>query len=54
MAMVKQAIGELDVVALLDAVDKVEDEGKWPPGTVGTVVHDFGEMKMVEISDDED
>jgi hypothetical protein len=52
MATVKHAIGEIDVVAFTDAVDKVEGEGQWPAGTTGTVVHDFGEMKMVEISDE--
>jgi hypothetical protein len=54
MATVKQAIGEIDVVALLDPVDKVDGDGQWPARTLGTVVHDLGdEMKMVEISDDQ-
>jgi hypothetical protein len=26
--------------------------GKWPAGTEGTVVSDFGDHKMIEISDD--
>jgi hypothetical protein len=46
MATTKQAIREIDVVELLDGV------GKWPAGTVGTVVHDLGEWKQIEISDD--
>jgi hypothetical protein len=49
MAAVKQAIGEIDIVAFIEAIDKVEGVGKWPAGTVGTVVHDFGDVKMVEI-----
>jgi hypothetical protein len=47
MATVKQAIGEIDVVELLDPA------GRWPIGTVGTVVHDLGEWKQIEISDDD-
>lgn len=46
MAITKQAIKEIDVVELLDGV------GDWPAGTVGTVVHDLGEWKQIEISDD--
>jgi hypothetical protein len=46
MATVREAIGEIDVVELLDSVDR------WPAGTVGTVVHDLGEWKQIEISDD--
>jgi hypothetical protein len=49
---VKQAIGEIDVVAFTRAIDKVEGTGTWPAGTEGTVVSDFGDHKMVEISDD--
>jgi hypothetical protein len=45
------AIHELDLVELHDPVEK--GEGQWPAGTLGTVVHDFGEMKMVEISDEQ-
>ncbi|MFI5005663.1 MAG: hypothetical protein ACHQE6_11690 [Solirubrobacterales bacterium] len=62
MATVKQAIHENDVVALTRAVDKDETltqpadrsrgVGKWPPGTVGAVVSDFGDHKMVEIAND--
>jgi hypothetical protein len=46
MATVEHAIGEIDVVELLESV------GRWPVGTIGTVVHDLGEWKQVEISDD--
>ncbi len=46
MASVKYAIGEHDVVELLDGV------GKWPVGTAGTVVSDHGDSKLIEISDD--
>lgn len=52
MATVKQAIGEIDVVAFAEAVDKLEGTGKWPAGTQGTVVIDYGDHKMVEISND--
>jgi hypothetical protein len=45
MATVKHAIAEHDFVELLDSV------GKWPAGTRGTVVSDYGEVKLVEISD---
>ncbi len=45
MATVKHAIGEIDVVELRDSVDG------WPAGTTGTVVHDLGEWKQIEISD---
>lgn len=46
MATVKQRIGEIDVVALVEAV------GGWPAGTEGTVVGDYGDEKMVEISNE--
>lgn len=46
MATTQQAIKEIDVVELLDGV------GEWPVGTVGTVVHDLGQWKQIEISDD--
>jgi hypothetical protein len=52
MATVKQVIGEIDVVAFVNAIDKEEGVGKWPAGTTGTVVHDFGDFKMVEISNE--
>lgn len=46
MATARQEIGEIDVVVFAKAV------GKWPAGTRGTVVHDFGDDKMVEIAND--
>jgi hypothetical protein len=46
MASVKHAITELDVVELLD------DVGKWPAGTTGTVLDERGESKLVEIADE--
>ncbi len=47
-----QAIRENDVVELLDAVDKVDGAGSWPAGTVGAVVSDHGDVKLLEIADD--
>jgi hypothetical protein len=52
MATVKQMIRENDVVELLDSVDKVEADGKWPAGTAGAVVSERGEWKLVEIADE--
>jgi hypothetical protein len=52
MAIVKQMIRENDVVELLEAVDKVDEAGSWPAGTVGAVVSDHSDVKLVEISDD--
>jgi hypothetical protein len=49
---VKQMIRENDAVELLDAVDKVDLDGTWPAGTVGTVVSERGESKLVEIADE--
>lgn len=46
MAGTKSRIGEVDVVSLVEEVDG------WPAGTIGTVVADFGNDKMVEISND--
>ena len=45
---VKHAIGEIDVVAFTEAIDKDEGTGRWPGGTEGTVVIDLGDHKMVE------
>jgi hypothetical protein len=50
MDAVTQAINESDYVALTDPVRKTEGSGKWPAGTTGTVVIDYGEVKLVEIS----
>jgi hypothetical protein len=52
MATVKQAIGEIDVVAFTEPIAKFESTGTWPAGTEGTVVMDYGEAKMVEIVGD--
>ncbi len=62
MATVKHSIGEIDVVAFTQPVDKNETltqppsshrgTGEWPAGTTGTVVSDYGDHKMVEVSDD--
>jgi hypothetical protein len=46
MAIAKRDIGEVDVVSFTEAV------GRWPAGTRGTVVCDYGDDKMVEISND--
>jgi hypothetical protein len=46
MASVKQAIGEHDVIELLDHV------GGWPAGRIGAVVSDHGDSKLIEIADD--
>jgi hypothetical protein len=47
MATVKHAIHEHDAVELLDRF------GDWPAGTPGAVVSDYGDVKLVEIADDE-
>ena len=52
MATVKQALEEHDVVSLVEAVDKVEGIGKWPAGTVGAIVIDYGDMKMIEVANE--
>ena len=41
------AIAEHDFVALREKI------GKWPAGTTGTVVSDYGDVKQVEISEAE-
>lgn len=41
---VKQEIEEIDVVQLTEPI------GHWPVGAKGTVVIDFGEDKMLEMS----
>ncbi len=46
MATVGHLIVEHDVVSFREAI------GKWPAGTTGAVVSDYGEMKLVEIADD--
>jgi hypothetical protein len=48
MTTVKQATTRNDVVALTKPVDKVEGPGTWP-GTIGAVVAEHSERKMIEI-----
>lgn len=38
--------------AVLDVVELVADSGRWPAGTVGTVVEADADKALVEISDD--
>jgi hypothetical protein len=38
--------------AVLDVVELVTDSGRWPAGTIGTVVEADAERALVEISDD--
>ena len=52
MTTIKQTIHEHDVVALVDSVEKTQDPGKWSAGTVGAVVSDYGNVKLVEIAND--
>lgn len=40
-------------VQLLDVVALRAASGRWPIGKVGTVVEDFGDQIIVEISDDQ-
>lgn len=46
MASVKQQIAEHDAVALREAT------GGWEAGRTGTVVSDYGEIKLVEFADE--
>jgi hypothetical protein len=52
MATVKQTIRENDAVELLEAVEAIDADGSWPAGTIGTVVSERGEWKLVEIAED--
>ncbi len=52
MATAEQTIGEVDVVAFVRPVDRVDGVGKWPTGTTGTVVSDYDDHKEIEISND--
>lgn len=62
MTIVRQAIRENDVVELTRAVAKDETltqpvsrkrgVGQWPAGITGTVVGDYGDHKLIEISDE--
>ena len=38
--------------AVLDVVEFLVDSGRWPAGTLGTVVEANVELALVEISDD--
>lgn len=38
--------------AVLDIVELLADSGRWPAGTVGTVVEADADQALVEISDD--
>jgi hypothetical protein len=61
MATLKHALAEHDFVELTEPIDKDETLtrdpgeprgiGQWPAGTRGTVVSDYGDAKLVEISD---
>lgn len=53
MPLVKQAIHENDVVELIDAVEKTQEDGQWPAGIRGTVVAEHDQHKLIEISDDD-
>jgi hypothetical protein len=55
MSTDKPTIGEVDVVAFTEAIDKTnysDATGAWPVDTIGAVVSDYGDHKEVEISDD--
>jgi len=51
MSTIEHTIGEIDVVAFTETIDKTDGTGTWPAGTIGTVVSDYGDHKEVEISD---
>lgn len=46
MTAVKHLIAEHDVVSFREAASR------WSTGTTGTVVSDYGDVKLVEISDE--
>jgi hypothetical protein len=46
MAPVKHAIHENDVVELRQPI------GDWPAGRIGAVVSDYGDIKLIEITDE--
>jgi Domain of unknown function (DUF4926) len=50
--IIEQTIGEHDVVAFTGAVPKFESTDAWPAGTKGAVISDFGDHKMIDISND--
>jgi hypothetical protein len=45
----KQTIGEHDVVAFTEPIAKDESVGTWPAGTIGAVISDYGDHKMIDI-----
>jgi hypothetical protein len=51
MALVRHAIREHDVVRLRKAIEKTDGGGSWAAGTSGTVVSDYGKVKLVEIAE---
>jgi hypothetical protein len=54
-ATVSRAIGENDVVELVDPTSKSKETGAgtWPAGTIGAVVSDHGDVKLIEIADEQ-
>jgi hypothetical protein len=38
--------------AVLDVVELIADSGRWPAGTIGTVVEADAQRALIEISDD--
>jgi hypothetical protein len=52
MPLVEQAIHENDVVELIYAVKKTQAAGQWPAGTIGAVVSEHDQHKLIEIADD--
>jgi Domain of unknown function (DUF4926) len=50
--IIKHAIGEHDVVAFTEAIDKAESTGSWPAGTIGAVISDFGDHKMIDVANE--
>jgi hypothetical protein len=49
MTTIEQAIGKSDIVELMEPVRRTEGVGKWPTGTTGTVVEDYGDRRVVEV-----
>jgi Domain of unknown function (DUF4926) len=47
--IVKQTIGEHDVVAFTETIAKAESTGTWPTGTIGAVISDYGDHKLIDI-----
>ncbi len=47
--IIKQAIGEHDVVAFTETIAKAESAGTWPTGTIGAVISDYGDHKLIDI-----